>query len=59
MQACFSGYAHVSRTISLKKQKSASNYKMMNSNRKFEASMMNTSSRRSKWIYGTYDLKLK
>jgi hypothetical protein len=30
----------------------------MNSNLRFEASMMKPSSRRSKWIYGTHDVEL-
>jgi hypothetical protein len=45
--------------ISLKEQRSASNYKKMNPNWRFEASMMKPSSRRSKWIYGTHDLELR
>ena len=44
--------------VSLKKQRSASNDKNINSNWRFEASMMKPSSRRSKWIYGTHDLEL-
>jgi hypothetical protein len=44
--------------ISLKKQRSASNYQNMNSNSIFEASMMNPLLRWSKWIYGTHDLEL-
>jgi hypothetical protein len=45
--------------ISLNKQRSASNNTNMNSNWRFEASMVKASSRRSQWIYEAYDLELK
>jgi hypothetical protein len=61
IEACFSSYAHVSRTIWLnftQEIKKSSNYKKMNWNRRFEDSMTKTSSRQPKWIYGTHDLEL-
>jgi hypothetical protein len=45
--------------ISLKKQRSVSKYKKMNSNWRFKVFMMKPSSRGLKWIYGTHDLKLR